>query len=186
MFDHVAQVPGRPVGRVQPLAQSAARDDADQASAGVDDGKQPLPLPLGLPAAERGGDDIGRGVGGEGDERCAHDLAREDDFERIDGVLPAQMKSAPRHFLRENRSPQREHGKAVRDGDGEQERQHDVDVVRQFENEDDAGQRRSHRAAQNRAHADERPEAGAFPRKQARFEPAERAADHQQRCEHAA
>ena len=46
---------------------------------------------------------------------------------------------------------------AMRDGD--QQRQQHVDVVRQLEREDDAGERRAHRAAEDRAHADERPEA---------------------------
>ena len=47
------------------------------------------------------------------------------------------------------------------DRDGDKQRQQHVDVVRQLEREDDAGERRPHRAAEDRGHADQRPEAGA-------------------------
>ncbi len=81
---------------------------------------------------------------------------------------------------------QREHGEAVRDGDGQQQRQQHVDVVRQLEREDDAGERRAHGAAEDRAHAHQRPEARAFVRQEHGLDAAQRAAHHQQRRQHAA
>lgn len=52
--------------------------------------------------------------------------------------------------------------------------------VRQFEREVDAGERGAHRAAEDRAHADRRPEAGTLVREEERLDAAQRAADHQQ------
>ena len=50
----------------------------------------------------------------------------------------------------------------------------------------DAGERRAHRAAQHRGHADQRPEPGAAVGQHPCLDAAERAADHQQRRQHAA
>ena len=74
----------------------------------------------------------------------------------------------------------------MRDCDGEQERQHQVDVVRQLQREDHTGERRSHCAAEDGAHAHERPETRAFKREDVRFDTAKCCAHHQQRREHAA
>ena len=58
---------------------------------------------------------------------------------------------------------------SMREETGHQQRQQHVDIVRQFQSEDDARERRPHRAAQNRAHANQRPEPRAFVRKKHRL-----------------
>ena len=101
---------------------------------------------------------------GKRDDVGPHHLAHEQDLERIDGVLAAQVEAAARDLLGQDRAPQHQHGEAVRDRHRDQQRQQHVDVVGQLEREDDAGERRAHRAAEDRAHADQRPEAGALDR----------------------
>ena len=58
----------------------------------------------------------------------------------------------------------------------QQQRQQHIHVVRQLEREDDAGERRAHGAAEDRAHADQRPETRAFVRQErsSRCRPARR------------
>src|SRR6266850_465721 len=70
--------------------------------------------------------------------------------------------------------------------EGPQQRHQHVQVVRQLDREHDAPQRRAHRAAEDGAHADERPEARSQGRQERAFDAAERPAHHQQRRQHAA
>src|ERR1041385_8072187 len=99
-----------------------------------------------------------------------HYLAREKNLERIDSILPAEMESTTRDFLGQDGSAQEQHGESVRECDCDEQRQQHVDVVRELEHEDDAGEWRAHRAAQYRAHTDQRPEACTFIGKNQGFE----------------
>ena len=49
---------------------------------------------------------------GQGDQVGAHDLAHEQDLQRIDGVFAAQVKAAPRHLFGEDRALEQQHGEA--------------------------------------------------------------------------
>jgi hypothetical protein len=122
----------------------------------------------------------------QGGHTGARHLAHEDDFQRVDRVLAAQVIAAAAYLLSEDGPLEEQHGEAVRDAHRDQQRQQDVDLVGELEREDDAGERRPHGAAEDRAHADQRPEAGGHRRKDSRLDRAERAAHHQQRREHAA
>ena len=67
--------------------------------------------------------------------------------------------AAARDLLGQYRALQRQHRESVRQNAADEQGQQHVEVVRQFERENNAGKRRAHGAAQNGAHADQRPEA---------------------------
>ena len=92
----------------------------------------------------------------------AHHLAREQDLERVDRVLAAQVIAAAADLLRQDRPSQGEDGEGVRHRHRDQERQEHVQIVRELDGEDHPGERGTHRPAEDRSHADERPEARAF------------------------
>ena len=71
----------------------------------------------------------------------AHHFVDEEQLERIDGILAAEMIAAALHLLGENRPLQGEHREAVRNGAGDQEREEGVQVVRQLDGKDDARER---------------------------------------------
>ena len=96
------------------------------------------------------------------------------------------MKSAAADLLGQNGSLHRENGERVCGHDGNKQRHDCIEVMREFQNEDDRGERNAHRAAEDRAHADQRPEAQTFERKEHRFGATQRSADHQQRSQDAA
>ena len=68
----------------------------------------------------------------------------------------------------------------MREEASHQQRQQHVEVVSQLHREDDAREGRAHRAAEDRAHADQRPEPETEVRKENRFNAAEGRAHHQQ------
>jgi hypothetical protein len=78
------------------------------------------------------------------------------------------------------------HGGAVRQHSGYQQRKQHIDIVRQFERKQNGGKGGSHGAAENRAHADQGPEAGAFVGQEHALDTTQGRAHHEQRREHAA
>ena len=76
-----------------------------------------------------------------------------------------EMKSPPRYFLGEDGTLQHQNGEGVGDDSCDQQRQNHVDIVRQFNCEDNSRERGAHGAAENRSHADEWPKPGACRRK---------------------
>ena len=68
----------------------------------------------------------------------------------------------------------------------DQQRQKHAEIVGQLKSKHDARQRRTHRAAEYRSHAEEFPESGTLSGQKARFDAAQSAAHHQERSEDAA
>ena len=132
------------------------------APVGVDDRIEPLRSADGIDAQRCAPASRAARRARQRDDVGAHHLAHEQDLQRIDGVLAAQVVAAPATFSVRIERRSTSTVKRVRDRDRDQQRQQHVDVVRQLEREDDAGERRAHRAAEDRAHADQRPEAGAL------------------------
>ncbi len=125
-----------PGGASTSRLQIVARDHAEQRPVRVDDRIQPLTASMRV-AVQRVRERLERCVRRQRRDGRAHHLAHEENLERIDRVFAAQVKAAPRDLLGQDRSPQHQHREAVRDRDGDQQRQQHVDVVRQLEREDD-------------------------------------------------
>ena len=96
------------------------------------------------------------------------------------------MKASAADLLGQYRSLHRENGERVRRHDGDEQRHESIEVMRQFQNEDDRSEWDAHGAPENRSHTDQWPEAQAFERKEHRLDSAQRAANHQQGSQDAA
>ncbi len=75
----------------------------------------------------------------------AHHFADKKDFQRIGGIFAGYVKSAARHFFGEDRTLQQQYGGPVRQHRRHQQRQKHIDVVRQFEREQNRREGRAHR-----------------------------------------
>lgn len=109
-------------------------------------------LPPARPITQEPCDLVERHVDRQGDHVATHDLAHEEDLERVDRELAAEVVAAPADLLGENRATESQHREAVRERDGDEERQQHVHVVGQLEREHDAREGRAHRAAEDAAH----------------------------------
>ena len=99
-----------------------------------------------------------RSIAWQGNDIRAHHFSHKQNFQRIEPVFAAQVITATRDLLGENGALKRKHRKGMRQEAGHEKRQQHVEVVRQLNRENDACERRAHRAAEDRAHADKRPE----------------------------
>src|SRR5206468_10495428 len=87
----------------------------------------------------------------------------------FDRIFAAQMKASAADLLGQYRSLHRENGERVRRHDGDEQRHESIEVMRQFQNEDDRSEWDAHGAPENRSHTDQWPEAQAFERKEHRL-----------------
>ena len=102
-------------------------------------------------------------------------------FQRIDGILAAEVVAAPGNFLGQDGPLQRQDCETVSDDATYQQGQKHIRVVRQLKGKNNTRERSAHRAAKNGTHADQWPETRAFVGKKHGFEAAERPTHHQQR-----
>src|SRR5947209_2299243 len=122
----------------------------------------------------------------ERDEVRAHNFPNKQDLERIDGVFASEVETAADYFFGKDRALKQKHCSRVREHRSDEERQQNVDVVRELERKEDGCKRRAHCAAQYGCHADEGPESGSFIRKKDGFDAAQSRTHHEQWSEHAA